>query len=55
MALLDLVRAWAVQKGLTPSQLSLAWLLAELREFREVFSRIKVAGARKPESFLQDL
>ncbi len=29
MSLLDLVRAWARRKGVTPAQLSLAWLLAE--------------------------
>jgi aryl-alcohol dehydrogenase-like predicted oxidoreductase len=29
MALLNLVRSWAMRKGVTPAQLSLAWLLAE--------------------------
>ncbi len=29
MALLDLVRSWAIRKGATPAQISLAWLLAE--------------------------
>lgn len=29
LALLDLVRAWSRRKGVTPAQLSLAWLLAE--------------------------
>lgn len=29
MALLDLVRSWAMRKGATPAQISLAWLLAE--------------------------
>lgn len=29
MALLDLVRSWAIRKDATPAQISLAWLLAE--------------------------
>lgn len=29
MELLDLVRSWAMRKGATPAQISLAWLLAE--------------------------
>lgn len=29
MKLLNLIRAWSRRKGVTPAQLSLAWLLAE--------------------------
>jgi aryl-alcohol dehydrogenase-like predicted oxidoreductase len=85
MPLLDLVRAWAERKGVTPVQFSLGWLLAqkpwivpipgttrlhhleenlgavavkftpdELRDIRAAVSKIKVQGARVPESALID-
>lgn len=86
MPLLTLVREWALRKGVTPVQFSLAWLLAqkpwiipipgttnphhlnenlgavavkftpdELREIRAAVTKIKVQGARLPESALTDL
>lgn len=85
MPMLALVREWALRKGVTPVQFSLAWLLAqkpfivpipgttnphhlnenlgavavkfspdELREIRAAVAKIKVQGARSPESALSD-